>query len=101
MSDTNKATAAEKAAPSVDLADTLGNPIGVTVRLKGAKETVDAEEGETKEHLRLRTIAKNIAGVSTMEVDGEPWTFSQERALALLQSHPHFADQIEAGIKKG
>jgi hypothetical protein len=84
----------DKEPKAVELATADGAPIGVTVTFKPKAETVDREPGETDEHHRLRTIAKNIAGWTSFTVDGEKLTFSQERAVALMQRFPHFADQL-------
>jgi hypothetical protein len=101
MSKVEQAAAAEKAENVIELVDERGAAIGVSVRLKPEKQTVEPDAEELPEHARLRTIAKNVSGWSATEVDGEPWTFSQERAVALFHRFPHFADQIEAGIRKG
>lgn len=80
---------------AVELTTAQGVPIGVTVTFKPSPVKVDREPGETARHHKLRTIAKNISGWSTLTVDGQKVPFSQERALGLMQRFPHFADQLE------
>ncbi|KAA0970310.1 hypothetical protein FPY71_07235 [Aureimonas fodinaquatilis] len=83
-----------KPAKEVELTTSYGVPIGVTVTFKTQTEKVEREKGETEGQHKLRTIAKNISGWTTLYVDGEKVTFSQERAVALMQRYPHFAKQL-------
>ncbi|WP_062233220.1 hypothetical protein [Aureimonas sp. N4] len=84
----------------VELLDAAGQSIGVTVTLKD--EPAPAEEpgpDETLEAMHIRRLSKSVTSWTHLEVDGEPYPFSQARAASLLTRYPHFADQIGKALK--
>lgn len=98
--DDAKAAKAASDPRKVELLDTAGQSIGVTVTLKD--EPAPTEEpgpDETPEAAHIRRLSKSTASWTHLEVDGEPYPFSQARAASLLTRYPHFADQIGKALK--
>lgn len=95
MDDTATARAegapAEPGVTEVQLKDERGHPTGVTLRLGP-----QPDEDEPDDPHGILTQAKRFCGWSTLHVDGEPYRFSRENAVALLNRFPHFAKQAKA-----
>ncbi|GJE00545.1 hypothetical protein [Methylobacterium isbiliense] len=73
----------------IPLRDERGGEIGVTLRL-GPVPDEPAEDDPSG----VKTLAARVQGWSKLVVDGETYTFSRARALALLQRFPHFRHQV-------
>jgi hypothetical protein len=66
-----------------------GEDLGFAIKLGPAGEPIEDDPTGVK------TLAARVEGWTTLKVDGEAYTYSQARALGLLQRFPSFARQLE------
>lgn len=75
----------------IAIKDEGGTPTGVTISIGPApSETLPDDENGVK------TLASRITGWSKFVIDGETYSYSKARALALLSRFPDIAKQLSS-----